>query len=545
MKTIAAIEVDFERGPLGTRSRLRDDLLGETVLRRTLQRVLESRRLAGVHLIVDVSQEHIAREAIAGLAVRLETHSAGQPPWQAYVASARKWALDAWRGGIGGVTVFDEAFNPWVLEFLARREGADALASIPAGAALIDPKLLDDMIAHFEKVREEVRMVFTQSPPGLSGVIYSSALLANMAKAVQPPGRVMAYKPSEPHRDMVMQPCYYSVEAPVAHATGRLIVDTAEAFRRAESILQKGVGGNGQPTAGEIAEFLRQEKHSVSSLPGEVEIELTTEDSLPHTTLRPRGEAVGRRGPIDEGLFGRLVDELATRDDVRVVLGGFGDPLLHPNWPALVRRCRTAGVFGLAVRTPAVHLDEAAIEVLIENHVDILNVLLDATTAETYAKVHGADHFDRVLANLERLQAAYQRTKQPLPLLVCEMAKTHETMDEMEAFYDHWISKTGAAVITGPSAHAGRWPDRAVMRMAPPARFVCGRVFGRAMVLADGRVTACDQDFRGEHAIGSLANSSLSQLWTGDAMRAVREAELTGAHNGTPLCPDCEEWHRP
>lgn len=562
MKVIAAIEADFERGALGTRSRLRDDLLGETVLRRTLRRLLACRRIASVHLVVDVAQESVARAALGELPVRVETHHAGPPPWQSYVASARKWALDAWRGGIGGATVFDESFNPWVLEFLARREGADGLAWAPAAAVLIDPELLDNMIAHFEKVCEQVRMVFTQSPPGLSAAIYAPTLLADMAKTIQPPGRIMAYKPAEPQRDMVMQPCYYSVPATIAHATGRLIVDTAEAFRRAESILQKGdvtgfldlqkrIGSLARPgaaregpAAGLSGSKIKAEISDVP-LPAEVEIELTTSDPHPDTKLRPRGGAVGQRGPIEEGLFARLVEELAGRDDIRVVLGGFGDPLLHPNWPALVKRCRTAGVFGLAIRTPAVNLDDAGIEVLVENRVDVLNVLLDATTAETYAKLHGADHFDRVLANIERVQAAHQRTRQPLPLLVCEMTKTRETMGEMEAFYDHWIARTGAAVISGPSAHAGRWPDLAVMRMAPPARFACNRVFTRAMVLADGRVTACDQDFRGEYVAGSLTSHSLAEIWTGPRMREVCEAELAGLHNGTPLCPTCDEWHRP
>ena len=535
MKFLAAIEADFHRGALGTRSRLGDDLLGETVLRRTLKRVLECPRLASVHLIVDVGQEALAREAASGLSVKLETHSAGPPPWQAFVASARKWSLDAWRGGIGGTTVFDEAFNPWVLEALARREGVDAIACVPAAAAVFDPGLLGEMLAHYEKVHEDVRLTFTQSPPGLTAAIYSPAILADLAKAAQPPSRTMAYRPSDPHRDVILQPCYYSVAPSIAQSTGRLIADTGAALARVQGILEKG----------DAALFLRQEKSCVPFFPGEVEVELTTEDSLPGTTLRPRGQTVGRRGPMDADVFGRLVDELARRDDARIVLGGYGDPLLHPDFPGLLRKCRSAGVFGVAVRTPAVTLDEATTEALIENQVDVLNVLLDATTPATYAQVHGADHFDRVKANLECLLAAHKHSQQPRPLLVCEMVKTRATLPEMEAFYDHWLTKTSAAVIAGPSAHAGRWHDLSVMDMSPPARFTCTRIFNRAMILADGRMTVCDQDFRGEHAVGSLVDHSLTELWSSPAMQAARNAELAGTHDGMAMCPACKEWHRP
>ena len=555
MKFIAALEADFHQGALGTRSRLRDDLLGETVLRRTLKRVLECPRLASVHLIVDVAQEPLAREAASGLSVKIETHSAGRPPWQAFVASARKWSLDAWRGGIGGASVFDEAFNPWVLEALARREGADAVACVPAAAPVFDSALLGEMLAHYEKVHEDVRLTFTQSPPGLTAGIYSPEFLADLAKTAQFPSRTMAYRPSEPRRDVILQPCYYSAAPAIAQSTGRLIADTAAAVARIRALLEKGDESNfmARPAhkgdesivwAAPAGPF-RQDGPDLPFLPAEVEIELTTEDSLPATTLRPRGQAVGRRGPMNADIFARLADELSQRDDARIVLGGYGDPLLHPDFSGLLHKCRAAGIFGLAVRTPAVSLDEPTIEALIDNQVDVLNVLLDATTPATYAQVHGADYFDRVNANLERLLAAHQRTRQPRPLLVCELVKTRATLPEMEAFYDHWLTKTSAAVISGPSSHAGRWHDLSVMDMSPPARFACARIFNRAMVLADGRMTVCDQDFRGEQAVGTLASHSLADLWSSPAMQAAREAELAGTHDGMAMCPACKEWHRP
>jgi radical SAM protein with 4Fe4S-binding SPASM domain len=118
-------------------------------------------------------------------------------------------------------------------------------------------------------------------------------------------------------------------------------------------------------------------------------------------------------------------------------------------------------------------------------------------------------------------------------------------MDEMEPFYDQWTAKAGSAVIVGPSDYAGQLKDLSVMNMAPPTRFACERIFTRAMVLADGRVTVCDQDFRGLHAVGSLATNSLSTLWTSEAMAAVRHSHQAGTYDGMPLCTACREWHRP
>lgn len=550
MKVIAVIEADFNEGALGTRSRLAEDLAGEPVLRRTLRRALEAEGVSQVHLAVRAEHTAQARSAAEGLEVQVETHEADPVPWRGLIASGRKWSLDAWRGGLGGTTVLDESMHPWVLNALAERERPDAIVSIPPGAALLDPNLLSRMIQHFDTVRREVRMTFTQSAPGLSASIYLPELLSDLAEAGQPFCRLMAYNPSEPKRDMVMQSCFYSVPAEIANTVGRCIVDTQRSLDRVTAILQSNGANSADrraqpPDAAAVSSWLRQHRYDASPLPAEVEIELTTEPSLPDSTLRPRGEAVGRRGPMETATFERLIQELSARDDVRVVLGGFGDPLLHPEFPAFVRLCRSAGIFGLALRTPAVHLEEPAVRALIEAKVDVLNVLLDANRAETYRRVHHADHYDRVIANIERVLQMLVQVGQPQPLVICEMTKTHATMDELEPFYDHWTSKTGSAVIVGPSTYGGQWPDLAVMRMAPPARFACQRIFDRATVLADGKVTVCDQDFHGSHAIGSIADTSLSSLWTGPAMETVRRSHLSGGYDGMPLCPTCEEWHRP
>ncbi len=544
MKVLAAVVADFQTGNVAARSRLGDDLRGEPVVRRTLRRVLACGRFAGVHLLVDPSQEAQARRAAEGLEVAVETHAAGRVPWRGYMAAARKWALDGWRGGLLGATVFDESCHPWVLEALARREQADAVADIHPAAALLDPGLTAAVVDHYAGIAEDARLAFTQAPPGLAPAVYASGLVADMARQVQPLCRTLAYRPAGPQKDMMMQPCHFACDARIAHAWGRCLADTDTGFRRLEAILES--AGAVEPDAAGIAEFLRARRYTPTGvLPAEVEIELTTEDPLAESTLRPRGRAVGKRGPMPPAMFGRLIEELASRGDVRVVLGGFGDPLRHPEWPELLRACRAADIFALAVRTPGLDLDRQASAVLHEHAVDVLNVLLDANFPETYRRLHGVDGFEQVTARLEDFFAVQAGLQRPVPLVVPEMIKTHATLDEMEAFYDRWVNRCGSAVIVGPSRYGGRWPDLAVMDMSPPTRQPCARVFDRLMVLADGRVTACDQDFTGEHAIGSIRQDSLAAIWSGPAMTALRRSHLERRFDGLPLCPACSEWHRP
>lgn len=545
MKIIACIMTDFDTGPLGLPSRLGEELRGVPVLRRTVQRLLACERLAGIHVLVRPGDHERAAALLAGLDVRIETHNADPAPWRELVASARKWSLNAWRGGIAGMTVFDETLHPWVLEALARQEQADAVVDVAPSAALIDPGLVDAVAQHYLDLHEETRLAFTQAPPGLSVMIYSVDLLAQLARANQPIGRIMAYHPAEPQRDMVHQKCFYSCGSGIMYAQGRCLADTSTALERMGALLD--AHGGEAPPAEDIARWLARptDGQDRQALPEEVEIELTTETCLPRSTLRPWGGAAGRRGPMEITCFQRLVDELVRRDDLRLVLGGFGEPLLHPAWEELLREAREAGVFGVAVRTSGLTLDDASAMTLSASGVDIVNVLIDAHSAATYLQVHGEDRYDELMARIESVNRAHQATQQPHPLLVPEMTKSPATMDELESFYDAWIQRTGTAVVRGPSHYAGQWPDLNVMQMAPPGRSACQRIYTRAMVLADGRVTFCDQDFRGAHAAGSLHETSLSDVWTGPAMEALRRAHENGDFGAMALCPACDEWHRP
>jgi len=65
------------------------------------------------------------------------------------------------------------------------------------------------------------------------------------------------------------------------------------------------------------------------------------------------------------------------------------------------------------------------------------------------------------------------------------------------------------------------------------------------MVLADGRVTACDQDFAGKHAVGRLSTQGIGEIWRGAAMEALRANHRIGDYDALELCRGCDEWHRP
>ena len=58
-------------------------------------------------------------------------------------------------------------------------------------------------------------------------------------------------------------------------------------------------------------------------------------------------------------------------------------------------------------------------------------------------------------------------------------------------------------------------------------------------------MTRCDQDFTGCTAVGSLAETTLADLWQGSALTTARTHHAAGRYDDLPLCGTCTEWHRP
>lgn len=552
MKVIAALQADLEETPLGTRSRLAEELDRVPILRRTVARLARSRQIDAVHVLCPSTQFDRCARLLEGTTAVVSRYEAGAAPWALLTRTARKWSLDGWRGGIGGTSSFDEYTDCRLLSGLLETGDAEAVLSVPPAAPLIDPGFADGMIEQCGKVEEDVRLIFSQAPPGLAGLLLRADLIRELAEKNAPVGWIFGYQPDSPRKDLIFQPCCYEIPAEVRYGVGRLVADTDRATEAVTALYHD--LGEADPVS--IGQWLQERAATfVPPVPREVEIELTTDDPCPDALLRPRGRRVENRGPIDPALIERIVREIARYDDALIVLGGFGDPLRHPQFTSIleaVAKAKTSsgGPYGLAVRTTAVDLTDEQIQAMIAYGVDVLNVTLDAWTADLYGRLHSprdpaAVSLDNVRRRLGRVSELRQQSASVRPIVLPEFTKARENAQELDAFHDGWIRQVGAVCVRGYSHHARQSEDRRVISMTPPERVPCRRIRSRALVLADGRMTLCDQDLHGHHAVGSLTESTVPKIWRNAEFERVRAAHQAGQFAPTALCRACEEWHRP
>jgi len=547
MNIVAAVFADFTETFLGHPSRLSVPLGSRTVLGHTLSRL---GRIDGVSqrcLVVQPPHADAARAAIAAAGLRtpieLLALDDGRRPRRALFRSARKWNLASWRGGALGTTWFDEFVEPLAVARVLDHYHCDAVLCLDGHQAALAPQLAERMLAHQRAHSADARFTFTAAPPGLAGVILGREVTRELLERNVPAGLLFTYRPETPQGDPLNRPACCQIDAGVAQTETRFIADTADSL----ALLDAAFGDLGADAdAAALCSWFRSGGHDrAARLPLEIELELTTADPLPNTALRPRGRRVPKRELADLDAFRRLCDDIAVLDDRLAVLGGHGDPLQHARFTDVCRVIRSAGICGLAVVSPVVDLTADIFEALFAHHVDILEVQLDAHTPETYRAVHHADHFDRVLANIERVERARRDRLSPQPLVVCSLTRCTATQAELELFYDHWIRRTGNAVIRGYNDHAGLLPADDLLAMTPSVRIPCRRLATRLTLLADGSVPFCSQDVTGATSVADWRRERVTDIWRNAKLNALRDVHSNERWREFVLCESCREWSRP
>jgi spiro-SPASM protein len=455
---------------------------------------------------------------------------------------SRKWSLQSWRGGIGEATQFDEqVFTPEMIKYGLDNQIHSVLL-IPAEAVLVSPQLCDKLLQHHRSFGDQMRFTFSQAGVGLTGCVCRMDLLKEMVIGGVCLGDLMAYRPNSPNVDYIIKQCNYKVVPQLYKTNFRYLADTRRSLDTIETFLRS-TNGRVPDDPVEIVSAIDNHRPPTDKLPRELEIEINTDVSL-RIKDYPHRRADIVRGPMKLAEFEKIVSDCRGYDDICLTIGGFGEPLSHPDLMDMIAAAKQAGVFGINIETDGRLLNGKLAERLLDSQVDIISVYLDANDEQLYRQVKGQDGFAEVVEQLEHFIDERNKRNGRGPLVLAHIVKTRETIRQMEDFYDRWKRKCGSAVIVGYNDFAGQIEDRAVMNMAPPRRTLCRRLQNCMSILADGSVTTCMQDFAGKNTIGNIFDQSVEKLWQSEPLRKLRTSHEQGDFTVNQLCKLCKEWHR-
>jgi radical SAM protein with 4Fe4S-binding SPASM domain len=309
-----------------------------------------------------------------------------------------------------------------------------------------------------------------------------------------------------------------------------------------------------------------------------------------------------KREQISVEMWNGLVDELAANESGKpylTIMGG--EPLMHPDLVELVRQAKQRlPNCNLDMSTNGTLLPRFAGE-LVEAGIDDVYLSLDGPTAEVNNPIRGRKSYERALDGLAALQEASRKAgrgpKIALNFVVTGMNYTflpdmvrlaerlgvgeitvglssYFTRDEGNAARAAFESATGRPFLSwagycNEHQHANIDPARlqdlldevttlsdAVEVLIPPTRYsnaakskfftdewrttiretTCVKLWAQTTVLPNGQVISCTTF--ADTVMGSIQDSSLSEVWHGDTYGKMREMIKKGLQ---PVCHRCCE----
>ncbi len=549
MNTAALVIANPDAGQLGHARRLDAPLGDDTVLGATLRRVA---RTPGLTRVLVLHPENRPIPELSGTGIDRPVEPVAIPPDAWNDANTRRrairraWTLDGWRGGFRGATVWDELTPTAPLAEVAAAHGIDAALILGADWPMIDPALCSELLAIHRSAPDNMKLCFSQAPPGLCGVVVAASLLHDMANTGHDFASLLAYNPRRPALDPIGLEFNAAVPPSVRDTARRFIFDTPEAQRRITCIFEQLGTDHVTADAFAVTETVRRHESArpapcFESLPPQIVVELTPR-RLTTGPSTPGHHADIEREDLPFDVFTDLAPQLRGRT---VTLGGVGDPRLHPRWTDAVSGLKDAGALVVALETDLLAHSEETPEALAEQILagapDVVFVRLHAETAETHAKETGTQAFAQVLQTLQRL---FNHPADQRPAIVPMLAKTDVTTPELETFFERWWQLADHAVIqrfsTGGTGDFALAPDRNPVPMDPPwAEPDPFQRKQRLTVWSNGDVSLCHQDWFGRAALGNVRDASLLELW-----RRVPTLNLDPAWSPdhSPMCRRCFDF---
>lgn len=429
---------------------------GKTGLELTLARLARCGELDGVVVMRDTGG---IVEGIVGsmdgdlrkrLGVELEDPDESAGEWWERAYGARRWSERCWRGGPGGLTIWDELWRPAVLARLMKERGIDAAVLVGPQWCCVDPGLTDGVILRHRENPAQHAITFSPAAPGLAPCVVSLGLAEQLAEKEQTArtfatiGGVLGYVPALARPDPIAKPPCVEASVEMRDAGWRMIADSRaglEALQAAMSSVAD-VGADSTRVIAALGGVKRAVRHVVWDLRDAN----ATKDAVQASLDSAEGGMAGA-GLTIIGDRGQVADGSVLRARKQAARAGF-----------IVQHLR------LDLAVPPHEAEPLLRDLGGGEGVTVVSIDLHASTGQTYRAVTGHDGLEDAESNTRWLIRASRGGGGigiPRLWVVPRITRREAVYEEIERFYDGWLMEAGACVIdpmpgAEPSAGGGR-----------------------------------------------------------------------------------------
>lgn len=258
-----------------------------------------------------------------------------------------------------------------------------------------------------------------------------------------------------------------------------------------------------------------------------------------------------KKGIMDMATSNKIFEEFAPYVDQieKVDLFGLGEPLLDPHLVKRIKYAKGLGFKNLAISTNAQRLTEQKQLELLDSEIETIIFSIDGFNAETHQEIRRKLDYHIVIKNCESMirkrdEGGYKTR------FVMRFIRQEKNWHEWEPYFKKWdalLSGDKRDIISRFDAHS--WSGALATKQEHLGRsrldpliegLPCWHVFEHFVVLADGTVPLCSEDWhKGTVRFGNVKDENAVEIFNNRHFEQIRGVHSRHSKNQMKLCQDC------
>jgi len=246
---------------------------------------------------------------------------------------------------------------------------------------------------------------------------------------------------------------------------------------------------------------------------------------------------------INEKFCYKLIDEAAEMEVPSIKFNWRGEPLLHPKISKFINYAKKKGIIDTIINTNATHLTSDKSNELIDSGLDYIIYSFDGGTKKTYEKMRPGrfkkNNFEDVYSNIKKFKEIKEKLNSKFPYSKIQMIITHETIKEVENFFDIFDGIVDDVSVISYTERGGNFDKLSnlekeiyykkikefnLSKDSPYSRGINGEIkvskrrlpceqpYQRLMVTYEGRVAMCCMDWGAKHPVGYADDKAFKNM---------------------------------
>ncbi|MBN3038372.1 MAG: radical SAM protein [Candidatus Omnitrophica bacterium] len=307
-----------------------------------------------------------------------------------------------------------------------------------------------------------------------------------------------------------------------------------------------------------VNKFVLRKKNLKLANPTELAVELTTACNLkcafcPHDKMPPSF----KQKDVDRSLLDLIIENVEGFSNKRIHMNisGFGEPTLSRHLFYIIEKIKkNFPLVHTAMNTNGVLLNETTRKGLLSSGIDSITISLNADTPGNYAKIMGADYFDKVMENIKLFFESVQNNRTNIEIAIDLMDINNQEIKTDVRNISRQLSRyphlyhiflrpvlNWGGVISGESFNAEREKKNVFAD-----RYPCISLWRTIGVDNDGYIYPCclGMQLREDSGLvlGNIKEVSILDCFNSDKLKAMRRYHLENNYSKIPECEKCDFW---